>query len=176
MLMIMKKKKLSVYEILTIIWFVYVLIVCITMAPLYLELKFQLKFPEFITKIDEPLMSLFFTSYMYTPFFYILLCFFNPHDKPFKTRYIILNIIDSILCFCVAVVYPWPYSMVLYDDYKFIYYFLGIIFAIFPFISDYIIKKNIDVKHVLTFVSRVLMIFIVVMFCFMLESCVSIFK
>ena len=88
---------------------------------------------------------------------------------------IILNIIDSILCFFIAVVYPLGYPLKLYRDYKSIYYVLGTLFAAFPFISDYIIKKNIDKKRVLTFLSRVLMIFIIVIICAMIESCASIF-
>lgn len=167
----MQKKKYSFYEIITIIWFIYVLIGAISLIPTYLNIKFGLEMPYIVDYIIEPVSNVFTLTFVYSPYVCLLLCLFDPHEKPFNFKYVIINIIDSILCFFTIIIYPFPFGIFLYEDHRVIFYCLSLFFAFFPVVVENYMYNKLSNKNCFKVITRLLMIFIIIVIALILSSC-----
>ena len=115
---------------------------------------------------------------MIFPFIYAIYTLFYTCGAGAKNSFknklaIIFNIIDTILCLVISVVYPIEIGIgfYIYIRYELYYYILCIIFSFMPLVSKFFYKKEVNKDIVKRIVTRVLMIIIVIYFCYVMNSC-----
>ena len=174
----MKKVKKDESKGIDNFYFWYYLIAFIISLPLIFEVQFDISI--FRNAIPAELSSVSLYMILYSSFVlscvYCAYCLFNTYNKNindvFKTFLFILNIIDTVLCFSTIIIFG-PVCYNLYEASERLYYFVGILFSLFPIITQicyYEVWDNAVIKKIFT---RIFMVLITGLVICSLTSCVS---
>ena len=170
-------KKINVFKVIDIVFFVYALIGIIALSPFFLNDNFGLDIPKQIEKLFSMVITGYFASLYGAPIIYCAFCLCNNYDKPYKDlikgKYIILNILDAALAYVSLVFYPWPLSFMIYSENKWYYYTIGLVFSFFPLVIEYVHKKKIENPQIFRILGRLFMVIIIGYLCFIISSCGS---
>ena len=118
--------------------------------------------PEFLVIAS----TIYMFVYIGSPIIYLIIgCLLYKH------RNFIMNIIDSVLCYCLTAFGPFPIYLNIYFFNKYLYYLLGLFFSFLPLIFCIFDKTKIEFVHVLKIITRIFMIAVMVLIVLLLGSC-----
>ena len=116
---------------LDLIFLIYILLSIVS----FFVLEILVNSNDIVKKIIE--IDIFIFIYVF-PILYFIYSLIHPNGESGKDRlkgkYILLNILDGILCYICIVAFPYPLGFNLFKTNIYLYGFIGLIFSLFPYV------------------------------------------
>lgn len=175
----MSKIKKEVYSKIDSFYFCYSFIGVIIALPLILEEQLHINLPIFgeLSDFSTIFVVVYLQSFLYLSVGYCGYCLFNTYNKNinevFKSFLFILNIIDGFLCYSTIVLFGGYVSIYLFDASQQLYYLVGLLFSIFPVVTQFFYYKKIDKRVIKNIITRIFMVLIAGLIIYEMTSCSS---